>query len=279
MQGKTCIVTGANSGIGKGTCLGLARRGARVIMVCRDAERGQAALDEIRRETGSLSLSLAICDLSSQASIRHLADKLRCEETSIDVLAHSAGALFFDREESVDGIEMNLAVNYLGAFLLTNLLRDTLVASAPARVVSVSGEYHRKVSIDFDDLQGLRRFRPIKAASQATLAKLLFTLELSRRLQGTGVVANALHPGAVRTNLTRGLPWYLRSLVAVAQPFMKSPERGAQTVVYLASSPEVATTTGQYFIDCRPAVSSDESRSEEVAGRLWKASEKLVGLG
>lgn len=278
MTGRLCVVTGANSGIGKATALGLARLNAHVIMVCRNEQRGTAAQREIVAATENDHVSLLLADMSSQQSIRQLAESYRARFDRVDVLVHSAGALFFKRELSADGIELNLATNYLGAFLLTNLLMNELRAADSARVICVSGEYHRKVSADFDDLQGERKFSGITAAAQATLAKILFTNELSRRVAGDNITANSLHPGAVRTNLTKGLPWYLRPIAAVGSLFFSSPEKGARTPVYLASSPEVASVTGKYFIDCKPVDSSPESNDPDVAARMWRVSEQLTGL-
>jgi len=279
MAGKLCVVTGANSGIGKATALGLARNGAHVIMVCRSEKRGAAAQREIVAKTKNDHVTLLLADMSSQQSIRDLAEAYRTRFDQVDVIVHSAGALFFSRQLSVDGIELNLATNYLGAFLLTNLLLPELRAAPSARVVCVSGEYHRKVSVDFDDLQGAKKFSGITAAAQATLAKVLFANELSRRLSADGITANSLHPGAIRTNLTKGLPWYLRPLAAAGTLFFDKPEVGARTPIYLASSPEVAGVTGKYFIKCEPVASSAESTDEQIAAQLWAISEQLTGLG
>lgn len=278
MAQKRCLVTGANSGIGKATAAGLAQLGADVVMVCRNQERGEAARADVIAASGNQSVELRLADLSSQAAVRGLASACSDAYPHIDVIVHSAGALFFDRKLSADGIELNLATNYLGAFLLTNLLLDSLRAAPSARVVCVSGEYHRKVAIDFDDLQCEKKFSGVTAAARATLCKVLFANELSRRFHGDSIAANSLHPGAVRTNLTKGLPWYLRPLAAVGTLFFKSPEKGARTPIYLASSNEVEGVSGKYFIDCKPATASAHATDPEVAARLWDASEKLTGL-
>ncbi len=278
MAGKLCVVTGANSGIGKATALGLAKLGAHVIMVCRSEQRGAAAQREIVGKSKNDLVTLLLADMSSQESVRKLVEGYRARFDHIDVIVHSAGALFFDRGVSVDGIELNLATNYLGAFLLTNLVMKELRAAQAARVICVSGEYHRKTSLNFDDLQGERKYSGITAGAQATLAKLVFSTELSRRVSADGITANALHPGAVRTNLTKGLPWYLRPLASVGSVFFSSPEKGARTPIYLASSADLGGVTGKYFIDCKPALPSLEATDPDVGAKLWRVSERLTGL-
>ena len=276
MDGKVCVVTGATAGIGKGTCLGLARLGATVVMVSRGAVRGEAVRTELAAASGSNHISVELADMTDQRSVRTLATRLIAAHPRLDVLVHSAGAMHYRRELTVDGIERNVAVNYLGAFLLTQELRAHLVASGPARVVCVSGEYHRKARLDLDDLQLARRFHPLRAAARATLAKATFSAELARRLAGTEVTSNALHPGAVRSELTRELPLPMRALAALARPFMRTIERGAETPVFLASDPSVAGITGQYFIDRRAVPASADATDPAIGAALWAASEALV---
>ena len=276
MDGRVCVVTGATSGIGKGTALGLGRLGATVVMVSRAAPRGEAARAEVVAATGNPRVSVELADMANQKSVRALAARLIAAHPRIDVLVHSAGAMHYQRELTADGIERNFAVNYLGAFLLTQALRAHLVAGGATRVVCVSGEFHRRARLDFDDLQLAQRFHPIRAAARATLAKAVFSAELARQLAGTGVTSNALHPGAVQSELTRDLPLPMRALAALARPFMRSIERGAETPLFLASSASVAGVTGKYFIDCRavaPAAAVDDRTN---GARLWAASEALV---
>jgi retinol dehydrogenase 14 len=279
MIGKTCVVTGANSGIGKETALGLARMGARVILVCRNSEKGQAALEEIRRESGSSDLELLIADMSSQASVRTLAEQIRQKCPRLDVLVNNAGAAVRARTLSADGIEMTVAANHLGAALLTFELLDLLKASAPSRIVNVSSEAQRRVRPDMNDLQfERRRYTGIAAYGQSKLLMNAFTFELARRLEGTGVTANCLHPGVVATNIwpaDAGLVFKL--IVALAKPFMLNSIEGAEVSLYLATSPEVAQVSGKYFVKCKPAESNPLSRDPKVADEIWQWTGKMIG--
>jgi NAD(P)-dependent dehydrogenase (short-subunit alcohol dehydrogenase family) len=279
MIGKTCVVTGANSGIGKETALGLARMGARVILVCRNSEKGQAALEEIRRESGSSDLELLIADMSSQASVRTLAEQIRQKCPRLDVLVNNAGGAVRARKLSADGIEMTVAANHLGAALLTFELLDLLKASAPSRIVNVSSEAQRRVRPDMNDLQFERRkYTGIAAYGQSKLLMNAFTFELARRLEGTGVTANCLHPGVVATNIwpaDAGLVFKLT--VALAKPFMLNSIEGAEVSLYLATSPEVAQVSGTYFVKCKPAESNPLSRDPKVADEIWQWTGKMIG--
>ena len=280
MEGKVCLVTGANSGIGKQTALGLARMGATVVMVCRSKERGEAARLEIRRESGNTSVDLMLADLSSQAQIRKLAKEFKDRYQRLDVLINNAGIGLAERKENTDGIEMFFAVNHIAPFLLTHLLLDVLKASAPSRVVNVSSFAHSWINkINFEDLQGKQKFSPMQIYAQSKLAILMFSYELARRLAGTGVTVNALDPGLVSTNLghdvigpLRVARWVFMNVLAI------SPQEGAQTSIYLASSPEVEGVTGKYFMKQRPKRSSKASYDRETWQRLWKVSEELTGL-
>jgi NAD(P)-dependent dehydrogenase (short-subunit alcohol dehydrogenase family) len=281
MSGKLCIVTGANSGIGKETALGLAQMGARVIMVCRNAEKGKAALEEIRREFGSSQLDLLIADMSSQASVRALAEQIQRKYPSLDVLVNNAGGCARARTLSADGIEMTLATNYLGAALLTLLLLDLLKASAPSRIVNVSSsEAQSPTRLDTNDLQFERRkYSGIAAYKQSKLLMNAFTFELARRLAGTGVTANCLHPGAVATNIWNPdlLP-FGKLIVAVVKPFMLSSKQGAAVSLYLATSPEVAQVSGEYFVKSKPSKSNPLSRDPKLMAEVWLCTEKMTGL-
>jgi NAD(P)-dependent dehydrogenase (short-subunit alcohol dehydrogenase family) len=277
MEGRVCLVTGATRGIGRATALGLARLGADVHLVARDRVRGEAALAEVRRAGGGRH-SLFVADLASQASTRALAEEARARLPGLHVLVNNAGAIFTRRTLSPDGIEMTLALNHLGYFLLTALLLDRMRASAPARIVNVASTAHVGARVDFDDLQGERGYGAWKAYGQSKLANVLFTRELARRLAGSGVTANCLHPGVVATGFGRNGSGPLSWGVRIAAPFLLGPARGARTSIYLASAPEVENVTGEYFARCRVAAVSDAARDDATARRLWEASLRLTGL-
>ena len=274
MRGRVCLVTGATLGIGRATAVGLARQGARVGIVGRSRERGEAVRAEIAREAGASAVELFLGDLSSQAEVRRIAGEVRARFGRLDVLVSNAGVYTRRRESTVDGIETQLAVNHLAPFLLTRLLLDLLTASAPARVVVVSSEAHRGARIPWDDLQGERKYSGLRAYANTKLMNLLFVRELARRTAGTGVTVNALHPGVVATELLFGGWAPLRLL----RPFLRTPEQGASTSVWLASSAEVEGVTGRYFRDEREVVPSRAALDDEAARRLWKISEELTGL-
>src|SRR5215216_432573 len=279
MGKRVCLITGATSGIGKATAMGLANMGASVVMVARDRSRGEAALAEIKEGSANASVDLMLTDLSSQQEIHRLADEFKEAYPRVDVLINNAGVIRSKRITTADGIEMTFAVNHLAYFLLTNLLLDMLKASAPSRIVNVSSGDHSNATIDFDDLQGEKGYKGAKAYSQSKLANVLFTYELARRLEGTGITANCLHPGAgVRTNLGSGVSGVFGIMVRVLTPLMKSPEKGAETSIYLASSPEVEGLSGRYFVKKDEARSSDVSYDERLARRLWEVSADLSNL-
>jgi len=269
MRGRVCLVTGATSGIGKATAHALATKGASVLLVGRDPQKGEATAREIREATANEDVEFLRADLSWQAAIRELADRVLAEYDRLHVLVNCAGAFFRDRRVTIDGLEMTFALNHLAYFLLTTLLLDLLQGTAPARIVNVTSGAQSMGRIDFEDLQGERRYRGQAAYNQSKLANVLFTYELARRLDGTGVTINCVHPGWVRTDFGRQnqpLAWGL--MIAVVVPFMRSPEKGAETVVYLASDPDVETVTGKYFHDLKPKRSSKLSYDEVVAARL-----------
>ena len=279
MGNRVCLITGATSGIGKATAMGLANMGASVVMVGRDRGRGEAALAEIKEGSANASVDLMLADLSSQQEIHRLADEFKEAYPRLDVLINNAGVIRSKRVTTADGIEMTFAVNHLAHFLLTNLLLDMLKATAPSRIVNVASGEQRNGTIDFDDLQGEKGYKTAKAYGQSKLANVLFTYELARRLEGTGVSANCLHPGAgVRTNLGSGVSGVFGFTVRALTPLMKSPEKGAETSIYLASSPEVEGLSGGYFVKKAEARSSDMSHDERIARRLWEASAELTNL-
>ncbi len=275
MRGKVCVVTGAGSGIGRAAALGLARRGATVVLVCRSEASGNAAVEEIARPGCDGSATLLLADLASQRQVRALAVAIRARFERVHVLINNAGvAGARPRRVTGDGLERTFAVNHLAPFLLTTLLLDTLKACAPARVVTVSSAAHRFYAMDFDDLQGERRYSGFGAYARSKLANVLFTHELARRLEGTGVTANCLHPGVVATNIFRDSPRVLRTIFA--GPLALSPEKGADTVLHLATAPEVAGVSGRYFVRRRPVRPSRAARDADAARRLWQASEVLT---
>ena len=275
MTGRVVLVTGATSGIGAATAIGLARMGATLALGVRDAKKADAAREEIARETGNTALDLPLLDLASFRSIRRFVDAFRRRHSPLDVLVNNAGIFTRDRHVTEDGLEAQFQVNYLGPFLLTMLLLDPLKARAPSRIVNVSSEAHRGASIDFDNLQGERRYSGYRAYGQSKLAQILFTHVLARRLQGTGVTVNAVHPGVIRTNLGKG---EFPAAFDVIRLFLKGVERGARTSIHVATSPALGGVTGKYFKNSKEATSSAESNDDAAARRLWDVSLELAGL-
>ncbi len=268
MAGKTCLITGANSGIGKETARGLAELGAHVIMACRNRDKGEKAQEEIILRSGNSSVDLLLADLCSLQEVTDLAQQVVERYERLHVLVNNAGMFSVGRRRTVDGFEKTFAVNYLAPFLLTNLLLDLLKKSAPSRIVNVSSVSHYTGHIDFDKLVAGSW---MNAYSNSKLALVLFTYELARRLNGTGVTANCLHPGTVATNIWRVPTWLTRL-------FMASTWKGAETPIFLASSPDIEAVTGNYFDRKSPKKSSEESYKKQIAERLWDMSAELVGL-
>ena len=279
MTGKTVLITGGTGGIGKAAAIGLARLGARVGIVGRDRARAEAAAADIRARSGNPAVDVFAADMSSQAEVRRLAAEVLDAYPRLDVLVNNVGGFWEHRHVTADGLERTFAVNHLAPFLLTGLLRERLVASGSARVVTVSSGAQSMGRIDFDDLQGERDYSGQRAYNQSKLANVMFTYELARRLEGTGVTATVLHPGVTRTNFSaEDQPRWMEIMGPVGRPFMKSPARGAVTPVYLASSPDVEGVTGQYFANLKPKKSSKASYDAAAASRLWRVSAELVGL-
>jgi NAD(P)-dependent dehydrogenase (short-subunit alcohol dehydrogenase family) len=278
MQGKVCVVTGATSGIGLVSAQALARQGATLIVVARNAERGAATVSRIRQETGNSAVELMVADLSVQVQVRQLAGEIQQRCARLDVLVNNAGALFARRQLSQDGLEMTFALNHLAYFLLTNLLLDHLKAADSARVVNVSSDAHRHAELDFSDLQGQHRYTGWRAYARSKLANILFTYELARRLEGTDIATNALHPGFVATNFGRNNRSITAALFRILQLAAISPEEGAQTIIYLASSPAVRGVKGQYFVKQQAVRSSQLSYDRSAAERLWQVSAELTRL-
>ena len=278
MDGKVVLITGSTSGIGKAAAKGLAGMGAEVVVTGRNRRQGESAVEDIRSESGNDRVSLLLADLAAQAEVRRLAKEFRASHGRLDVLINNAGLYKTRRTETPDGIEMTLAVNHLAPFLLTNLLLDLLKKSAPSRVINVSSEAERWGKIDLDDLQSERRYRGFPVYGKSKLANIMFTYELAERLRGTGVTSNCMHPGSVNTNMGKNERGVGILLFRAFKPFMRSPEKGADTLVYLAASPDVKGRTGEYFIDREVATPSEEADDGTLREKLWEVSEELTGL-
>lgn len=279
MQGKVCLITGATSGIGLVTAQAIAQQGAQVVLVGRDATRGANSVAQIKQATGNDAVDLLLADLSSQADIAALARTFQHRYTRLDVLINNAGAIFTERQVSVDGYEMTFALNHLGYFLLTHLLLDLIKASAPSRIVNVASNAHWRGRIRFDDLQGQRQFGGWRAYCQSKLANLMFTYELASRLQDTHVTANALHPGFVATRFGHNNAGLKALFIRATQVLAISAEKGAETLIYLATSPEVEGVSGKYFVNKREVRSSPQSYDTTMGRALWHVSETMLGLG
>lgn len=278
LTGKTVVLTGATSGIGRATALGLADEGARLILVGRTPERCEETLAEIRRRTGRDDAVMLRADLSSLKEVRRLADEVLARTDRVHVLLNNAGVTLLQRKLTVDGLEGTFATNHLAYFLLTGLLLPRLRESAPARIVNVASDAHRFGRLDLNDLQNEQRYRAMRVYSQSKTANLLFTQELARRIAGSGVSANALHPGGIRSNLGRSEGKALEAVRKLVGLFLKSPEEGARTSLYLACSPEVEGVSGRYYAKCRERTPAAHARDPELARRLWERSEALTGL-
>lgn len=274
MEGRVCVVTGATAGIGQATAAALAGMGATVVLVARNADKARATREEIVRSAGHTRVETVIADLGVQAQVRAAAEEIRARHPAIHVLVNNAAIYTKKRQETADGMEMQLAVNHLAPFLLTHLLLDALRAGAPARVVTVSSEAHHHASFSWDDIQMRRKYGALRAYSNAKLFNILHTRELARRVPAAEVTANALHPGVVGTALLFGGWAPLRLL----KPFIRTAEEGARTAIYLASSPDVAGITGEYFKDEKPKHPSRAAQDDESARRLWQLSAELTGL-
>jgi NAD(P)-dependent dehydrogenase (short-subunit alcohol dehydrogenase family) len=280
MTGKTVVITGANSGIGLETAVALARAGAKTVITVRDRTRGEAAVADIRARSGHDDVDVVVFDLGSIASTRQGAADILARCDRIDVLVNNAGVVLSSRRETEDGLEATFAVNHLGPFVLTELLLDRLKQSAPARIVNVASTAHKgaRKGLNFDDLQSSLGYAGMQVYSKSKLANIYFTTELARRLEGTGVTVNCLHPGTVATGYGRDgdSSGVLAFGLKVIKPFILNAEQGARTSIYLASSPDVAGVTGKYFVKCKPRLPSAAARDDEAARRLWERSEEIV---
>lgn len=279
MRTKTVVVTGATDGVGKEAATRIAEAGATLLLVGRNPDKGRAVVERMRRQAGNPAISFLCADLARLDEVRRVGREIRDRCGRLDVLLNNVGAIFMRRRESADGIEMTWALNHLGYFLLTHELLDLVKASAPARIVNVASAAHRGGAIDFDDLEGRRAYSGRRAYAQSKLANILFTYELARRLEGSGVTANALHPGFVRTRFGSGNGLPVRLIIAAAMRVSGiSVAEGGKTSVYLATSTEVDGASGGYYEACAPARSSAASRDESVARRLWQVSAERVGV-
>jgi NAD(P)-dependent dehydrogenase (short-subunit alcohol dehydrogenase family) len=278
MQGKVVVMTGATSGIGRLAAEDLAARGARIVLVARDRRRADDALARLRSRGPSQAHRAHIADLSELAEMKRVGAEIAAAEPRIDVLINNAGNIFGTRALTQDGLERTFTTNHIAYFVLTHLLRDRLVAAAPARIVNTASVAHRGHKVRFDDLQFAKNYRPQAVYGHSKLCNILFTRELARRLAGSGVTANCLHPGFVRTNLGQRDSGMFGGFVGFAMLFADRPERGAKTIVYLATSPEVANVSGGYFADCRPATPSAAAQDDASAVKLWEVTTRLAGI-
>lgn len=275
LSGKVCCITGGTSGIGKETALELARMGAIIVLPARNLALAEQVKQEITEATGNSNIDIMSCDMVSFVSIMSFAKAFQAKYDRLHILINNAGIMERTRKVSRDGIELTFAVNHLAPFLLTKLLLETVRQSAPARIVNVSSEAHKNGNINFDDIEGKQQFSGFRAYAQSKLANILFTRKLASTLMGTGITVNALHPGVVATNIFNVIPPFLRPL---AKMFMLTPQQGAETSIYLASSPEVANITGEYFNKKKLSLTSQKAQSAELADKLWSLSEQYISV-
>jgi len=278
MEGKVCLITGATSGIGEVTARELARMGCSVVITARDQRKAEIAVDKLRAESGSLKIDGLVADLSSQDQVRNLAVEFMRQHNRLDVLINNAGAIYLRRYLSQDGIEMTFAVNHLAPFLLTNLLLEMVIDSTPARIINVASNSHKDREIDFDDLESQESYGFMSAYGKSKLANIMFTYELDRRLTGSGVMVNAVHPGFVGTNMGANNGWLVKLFLPLTSLWALSPEEGAETSLYLASSPEVEGVSGKYFYQKKVVPSSPSSLDKEKARQLWEVSPEMTGV-
>jgi len=276
MTNKLCVITGANSGIGFETAKALAALGAYVIMVCRNEQKAEAARTKLIHESANQGIEIVLCDFAIQHDIREAARQIGEKYDQIDVLINNHGMIAKKREETVDGLEKTFAINHMGYFLFTKLLLDHIKTADSARIINVASEAHKTGTFEPDNLQLETGFNPMKAYGNSKLFNILFTFELAERLKGTGVTANCLHPGVVRTNFGRQSHWIMKLLIAIGRPFMVSPQKGASTSVFLATSDEVEGISGEYFKNRKPKRPSRAARNMDHARKLWEISEKLI---
>lgn len=275
LNNKICIITGSTSGIGLETAKGLAKYGATLVLPIRDALKGDTLRDEIMQQTPDAKVDFMHCDLASFDSIREFVHQFKSKYHKLHMLINNAGIWETKRNLTQDGIEKNFAVNHLAPFLLTNLLLDTIKESAPARIINVASEAHRQGKMNFQDLEFEKKYASFQSYGQSKLANILFTKKLSQKLSGTGVTVNCLHPGVVSTNLFDKMPGILMKAMNL---FMVTPEKGAQTTLFLATSPDVEKVSGEYFSKSKPKKPSPRALRQETADKLWEISEAYVGI-
>jgi NAD(P)-dependent dehydrogenase (short-subunit alcohol dehydrogenase family) len=279
LKGKICIVTGANSGIGKIVATALANMGATLIMVCRVKEKAQIVWEEIKRKTKNINIELILTDLSSQKEIRALASNIKEKYAKIDVLVNNAGGMNFGYSETIDHIETTFATNHLGYFLFTNLILDILKSADRARIINVASDAEKTGDIDFEDINLKKNYSCFRAYSQSKLANIMFTYELARKLVGTNIVVNCVHPGVVpNTKIGKGSKTFANFIASVPANLIRTPEEGAETIIWLASSKDIEGISGKYFYEKREIKSSAKSYDLDIAKRLWKLSEEMTGL-
>ncbi len=276
MKGKVVVMSGATSGIGAAAALALARAGARIVFIARDESRAKATLGALNAAAPGLGHRAHYADLSSIAETKRVGDEIAAAESRIDVLVNNAGAVFGERRISIDGLELTFALNHMSYFTLTKSLVDTLKGSTPARIVSTASHAHMRARFDIDDLQTRKaRYSAMGVYGASKLCNILFTRELARRLSGTGVVANCLHPGVVATGFGREASGFLRWALSIARPLLLTPEQGADTLIWLASAPETASVSGEYFAKRKPARRTAEAQDDALAAKLWEISEEI----
>ena len=280
MQGKTVVVTGGTSGIGEVAALALAGQGARIVLVARDGERGAATMAKLKSANAAADHKVYFADLSSLADMKRVATEIADSEPRIDVLVNNAGAVFLARRSSIDGLEMTFATNHLAYFVVTTVLLDRLKATAGARIVSTASDAHKSGKLDFDDLQSARNYSSFRVYGTSKLCNILFTRELARRLDGSGVTANCLHPGFVGTRFGQNNAnnIFMKALAKTIMSFGLSPEDGAKTIIHLASSPDVAAISGEYFYKCKVAEPTDAAQNDADAKKLWDVSKQISGI-
>ncbi|MFX0075796.1 MAG: SDR family oxidoreductase [Candidatus Hermodarchaeota archaeon] len=276
LSNRTCIITGANSGIGKATTFALARMGASIVMLCRDKQKGENALKEIKDNTGNQSIELMIADLLDHDSIRLFAQNYKSTHDKLHILINNAGIMKKERETNNLGHETTFATNHLGHFLLTNLLLEMLQSSAPARIINVSSGSHKRGKLDFSNLMLEQKYGRFKAYNNSKLANIMFTYELARRLESSGVTVNVVHPGAARTNFGREFSERTRKFLKLFKRFTITAEEGAKSSIFLASSPKVENVTGKYWFKCKQVKSSKYSYNTRIQKRLWDVSKDLT---
>jgi NAD(P)-dependent dehydrogenase (short-subunit alcohol dehydrogenase family) len=278
MEGKVVVLTGGTSGIGQVAAEAIAAMGARMLLVARDRVRSEGALERLRRQSTGAEHRVYFADLSRLADTKRVANEIAAAEPHIDVLINNAGAMFSRRQVTEDGLELTLATNHVSYFVLTHFLRERLIGAAPARIINTASDAHRNARLDFDDLQSEKGYRGFAVYSRSKLANILFTRELARRLKGTGVTANSLHPGFVATRFGDNNGGFTSSVIGFLKKFALTPEKGAETIIYLAASDEPAAITGKYFHKCEVVNPSKQAQDDEAAKRLWQETERLARL-